>query len=184
MPEKYRIVTTDSRTDRRQYYVARDALAGEIKWTEEPICATTFASKGGAENVLRQLEDQCRAMHIYSILMEIERVGTGKPSAEGTPAPKKESPPPRSEFTFVKAPPIRFFIEKTERGEFRYSFADENGNVRAEGTGYVEAGAVIDAYCGYVRSLMRCKIAEAEERRARIYNKEGNDREKGKGTRT
>lgn len=102
MADKYRIVTTDAEADRRQYYVSRETGTGRITWTEEEIYATTFASRSGAENVMRILEDMCRAEHVYHVLMEVEKVegrkGTGKaalePTKEKSPDPVKECAPP------------------------------------------------------------------------------------------
>lgn len=181
MADKYRIITTDGETDRRQYYVSRETGIGRIIWTEEEIKATTFASRSGAENVLRILEDMCRTAHVYHVLMEVEKVedrkGTGKaalePTKEKPPDPVKECAPsaegqgaPRSTFSFGKLPPLRLFIRKNEAGEQVYSFADELGNIRASGTGTEEGKDVAKAFCVYAYQLMVKKISEAEAKRS------------------
>lgn len=180
MADRYRIITTDGETDRRQYYVSRETGIGRIIWTEEEIKATTFASRSGAENVLRILEDMCRANHVYHVLIEVEKVenqkGTGKAALESTkkpPDPVKECAPPpegrgspRSTFSFGKLPPIRLYIQKNEAGQQVYSFMDENGNVRSTGTGSAAGKDVAKAFCVYAYQLMVKKISEAEAKRS------------------
>lgn len=176
MADKYRIITTDGETDRRQYYVSKETGTGRIIWTEEEIKATTFATRSGAENVLRILEDMYRAEHVYHVMMEVEKVEnrkvTGKaalePTVEKPPDPEKECAPqgsPRSTFSFGKIPPLHLFIRKNEAGEQVYSFADELGNIRASGTGTEEGKDVAKAFCVYAYQLMAKKISEAEARK-------------------
>lgn len=180
MADKYRIITTDEETDRRQYYVSKETGIGRIIWTEEEIKATTFASRSGAENVLRILEDMCRENHVYHVLIEVEKVESRKgnekaalePPEEKPPGPVKEREPsaegqgaPRSTFSFGKLPPLRLFIRKNEAGEQVYSFADEIGNIRAFGTGSAAGKDVAKAFCVYAYQLMVKKISEAEERK-------------------
>lgn len=181
MADKYRIITTDGETDRRRYYVSRETGTGRITWTEEEIYATTFASRSGAENVLRILEDMCRAAHAYHVLIEVEKVESRKGSGKAAPEPTEEKPAelakecvpsaeewgsPRSTFSFGKLPPIHLFIRKTEAGEQEYRFTDENGTVRSTGTGAEAGKDVAKAFCVYAYKLMAKKISEAEAKRS------------------
>lgn len=175
MPEKYRIIAADKTAGKIMYYVSRETDAGRITWTEAAVKATTFASRSGAENVLRILEEMNRAARVYSVSMTVEVVESHGAAPEKKareappPAPKENEPPdsgkgePRAVFRFGKLPPLRLYINKKDGG-FEYFFEDENGKIRASGTGAAEGRDVATMFCVYARDLMCGRIEEAEKR--------------------
>lgn len=175
MPKKYLISMTDDTMMDKAYYAARDPALGRIEWTDDIEKATSFSTRQGAENVLRTLEDMCRAARAYSVAMKVEEIEPKykpEPEKAALETPQKKTPSienwgsPRSVFSFGKLPPLRLFIRKNEAGEQVYSFVDELGNIRAVGTGETEGKDVAKAFCVYAYQLMVKKISEAEAKRS------------------
>lgn len=170
---KWYIKINDPDDAENVYYVSRDSETFKgIHRASDPIGATTFATKKGAENVIRRLEDICRTDKLYDVTFSVgqfteNRTDEPPQSDEKKPSEEKHGKwyvegwgEPRGQFRIGKIV-YNLYMTKDDKGATVYGYAENTLFEAVDADG----AAVVTAMCKAAMEKAVGLIREHERRR-------------------